>query len=358
VLQQKNAGSYLPKNGFFVANHWAFARFTRLMRLYFPRIMLMPPICFHRRAWATLFCVLPALFYHTASAQPPRAVLPASATVQTIAPELARAILLASTVHRVEAELIHAVIKQESGYNPRAVSPKGAQGLMQLMPETARRFGVGDVFDPVANVQGGTKYLRWLLDTFQGNLELVLAAYNAGEGAVTQYGNKIPPFAETQVYVPKVLAHYYQLKANAMRAELGLAKGESLQLDALHRRAPEEGKPIASNMPDAHAPKRVHPSLGNRTVRVAARSSNSTLIAQGTNIDLLEGLITGDAPVDERSVRVVQPPVRGGHVEVYPNGIISYTPPPALQGIDRFSVTISDELGNTSAPAEVTVFVK
>ncbi len=101
--------------------------------------------------------------------------------------------------------LLHAVIAAESGYDARAVSREGAVGLMQLMPATARRFGVVDAFDPQQNVSGGAAYLKWLLDRFDGDLELTLAAYNAGEGAVARAGNRVPPYAETRAYVPRVL---------------------------------------------------------------------------------------------------------------------------------------------------------
>jgi hypothetical protein len=101
------------------------------------------------------------------------------------------------------AELIHSVIKVESNYNPFAISPKGAVGMMQLIPATARRFGVSDVFNPVDNVQGGARYLKYLLDLYHGNYLLALAAYNAGEDAVARYGG-VPPYPETQNYVIQV----------------------------------------------------------------------------------------------------------------------------------------------------------
>ncbi|MGL6080624.1 lytic transglycosylase domain-containing protein [Methyloversatilis discipulorum] len=112
----------------------------------------------------------------------------------------------------VDASLLHAVIRAESAYNPKAVSPKGAAGLMQLMPATARRYGVADRFDPDQNVLGGALYLRDLLARFDGQLELALAAYNAGEGAVQKYGGRIPPYAETQRYVPQVMHNYRSLQ--------------------------------------------------------------------------------------------------------------------------------------------------
>ena len=110
--------------------------------------------------------------------------------------------------HKLDVALLHAVITVESGYNPKAQSTKGAVGLMQLMPETARRYAVKNIWDPRDNLHGGAQYLRDLLVMFNNNLSLALAAYNAGEAAVVQAGNRIPPLAETRSYVPKVLAHY------------------------------------------------------------------------------------------------------------------------------------------------------
>jgi hypothetical protein len=114
----------------------------------------------------------------------------------------------ASRTHGVDPNLVHAVITAESGYNARALSRAGAQGLMQLMPDTARRYGVQNSWDPAENINGGVKYLRDLIQMFEGNLELAVAAYNAGENAVIRYGRKIPPYAETVHYVPKVLGFY------------------------------------------------------------------------------------------------------------------------------------------------------
>jgi membrane-bound lytic murein transglycosylase B len=106
----------------------------------------------------------------------------------------------------VDAALVSAVIKAESDYNPREISNKGARGLMQLMPSTAARFGVTNSFDPVANIYAGTRYLRWLLQTFDGNADLAVAAYNAGEGNIWKY-NGVPPFRETLTYIRRIARH-------------------------------------------------------------------------------------------------------------------------------------------------------
>ena len=130
---------------------------------------------------------------------------------------LARAIQYDAIIERaavaaaVEANLLRAVIVVESGFNSHAVSKRGAVGLMQLMPATASRFGVSNPYDPKENVRAGARYLKFLMDRFGQNTRLALAAYNAGEEAVDRNGGKIPPFAETMAYVPKVLKIYRML---------------------------------------------------------------------------------------------------------------------------------------------------
>ena len=121
--------------------------------------------------------------------------------------------------HGLRVELVHAVILAESLYDPKALSHKGAMGLMQLMPATARRYGVADPWDPAQNIDGGVRYLRDLLSQFE-DLPLVLAAYNAGEKAVLRYDRRIPPFPETEVYVERALRFMEKLEAGASVAKL------------------------------------------------------------------------------------------------------------------------------------------
>ena len=126
-------------------------------------------------------------------------------------PQLLAQIEQSAFNNQIESELIHAVMHVESAYKVHAQSHKGAQGLMQLMPATASRLGVKNSYDPAQNIEGGAKYLRELLTLFNNDVTLAIAAYNAGENAVIRYGNKIPPYKETQVYVPKVLNIYKAL---------------------------------------------------------------------------------------------------------------------------------------------------
>jgi soluble lytic murein transglycosylase-like protein len=129
--------------------------------------------------------------------------------------------------------LIYSVMHQESSFKSRAISPKGARGLMQLMPGTAVRFGVTNIFDAQQNIEGGSRYMKFLLDRFDGDLSLALAGYNAGEGAVEKYGWRIPPYAETQEYVRRISHRYNILRdPNAALYAPSLSRGQLAKLNA------------------------------------------------------------------------------------------------------------------------------
>lgn len=148
----------------------------------------------------------------TAPDSSPVATQPSDNTNLTMTqPQLVAQIEQSAKNNQLDSELIHAVMHVESAYKVNAKSPKGAQGLMQLMPATASRFGVNNSNDPAQNIEGGAKYLRELLTLFNNDVSLAVAAYNAGEQAVIKYGNRIPPYKETQAYVPKVLNIYKAL---------------------------------------------------------------------------------------------------------------------------------------------------
>lgn len=150
--------------------------------------------------------------------------------------------VLASTVERIATEqalppeLIHAVIKTESNYNPFAISPKGALGIMQLVPETARRFGVANAFDAEESIKGGAKYLKYLLELYHGDYPMALAAYNAGQGAVARHGG-IPPYPETRNYVNTVMS----------RKSAGSSAKVAAQKPAVEPKAPGDGLPPEYN---------------------------------------------------------------------------------------------------------------
>jgi soluble lytic murein transglycosylase-like protein len=145
----------------------------------------------------------------TAVSSAPEAFRPSDAELR----RYAAIIRGASRAHGVEGELVQAVIWAESSYNPDALSSAGAAGLMQLMPQTAERYGVRNVFDPEENIRAGVKILGELMVQFDGDVALTLAAYNAGPNAVIRAGNRIPPQAETAAYVPRVLGYYRRLQA-------------------------------------------------------------------------------------------------------------------------------------------------
>ncbi|HEY1271880.1 MAG TPA: lytic transglycosylase domain-containing protein [Terriglobales bacterium] len=138
-------------------------------------------------------------------------------------PSIDKAVNDASDKHLLDADLINSVIHAESNFKTHAVSPKGAQGLMQLMPGTASKLGVSNAFDPAANVDAGTRYLRWLLERYNYDLAKALAAYNAGPGRVEQYRG-IPPYYETRTYVARIIKEYNKKKLAQMKAEADAKK--------------------------------------------------------------------------------------------------------------------------------------
>jgi soluble lytic murein transglycosylase-like protein len=139
----------------------------------------------------------------------------------------------------VDPLLLYAIMHQESTFKPRAMSYKGARGLMQLMPGTALRFGVNNIWDPKQNIEGGTRYMRFLLELFDGDVNLALAGYNAGEGAVMKYGYRIPPYSETQEYVRRISRRY-----NLIRDPLAYRSANSLTREQLAANQRKESAPL------------------------------------------------------------------------------------------------------------------
>jgi soluble lytic murein transglycosylase-like protein len=150
-------------------------------------------------------------------------------------------ILSSCARYGIDPMLIYAQMHQESSFKLRATSNKGARGLMQLMPGTAARFGVTNIYDPQQNIEGGVKYMRYLLDTFNGDVNLALAGYNAGEGAVMKYGYSIPPYNETQEYVRRISARYDMLRnPNTPRTAMRVSPSNLARLESK-----EAGTPLS-----------------------------------------------------------------------------------------------------------------
>lgn len=155
-------------------------------------------------------------------------------------------ILDSSRRYAIDPLLVYSQMHQESTFKPTAISPKGARGLMQLMPGTARRFGVTNIYDARQNIEGGVKYMRWLLDTFGGDVTLALAGYNAGENAVMKYGWQIPPYRETQEYVRRI-SERYNMVSNPQYVQS--AKRVSGELASKLEK--KQSRPLTAYEPDA-----------------------------------------------------------------------------------------------------------
>ncbi len=164
-------------------------------------------------------------------------------------PQLAQEIITTANYYGLDPNLLFEIIKQESGFNPKATSNKNARGLMQMIPSTAKRFGVRDAYDPRDNLHGGCRYFVWLLRRYNGRLDLALAGYNAGEGAVQKYGNRVPPYQETQNYVRSITSKYIsRLKTRPVVSKRYVANNakaitSSTQLNIVSK----QGKPFKTN---------------------------------------------------------------------------------------------------------------
>lgn len=264
----------------------------------------------------------------------------------------------ASALHGVDYHLLKALIAAESAFNPTAVSPKGAVGLMQLMPATASRFGVQadanqtisqKLVDPAVNIPAGTRYLRKLLDMFPGRTDLALAAYNAGEGAVQKYGNQIPPYKETQNYVRTVLGFYEQLTAGlgaALSAQL--PAGSAAGLSAVAGAAPS-----VQPLPVVATPIRVSSGTVINGVPPAAPAlANRTSTA------------TGADAVPVLGVYADKPPLTAATIAQWPEGTVlkgqgasqSASAPTAPTPVPAAAASASSPTSDSNAVVSTTQF--
>jgi soluble lytic murein transglycosylase-like protein len=180
-------------------------RIKRLFKLtlVFVTFLSVPSICKHT--------IIALTASEKASSKKPEADSTTASEADSTASEVSpynSLIANAADKYGVDPDLIRLVIGQESRFKPNARSHKNAQGLMQLIPDTAKRFGIKNPYDPQQNIDGGTRYLKWLLERFDGDVKLALAGYNAGENAVKRFGNKVPPYKETRQYVKKIATAY------------------------------------------------------------------------------------------------------------------------------------------------------
>lgn len=188
----------------------------------------------------------------------------------------------AASQHGISEGLIKAVMHTESGFNANARSPVGAQGLMQLMPATAKRFNVSNAYDPHQNIMAGAKYLAWLMKRFNGNTSLVLAGYNAGEGNVAKYGG-IPPFKETQDYVRRVSSRYNHLYAN------GLNQSSNNDNDLNSKNIVEsQNKAASANAPRYSRQRQIIMAADNSFTDIASGSYSTAHATASANISISE----------------------------------------------------------------------
>jgi len=214
--QAPHATTPIPGSGpdkRFSLAHFAILVVTGLL-VVVPLFCLDPPLAPASLDWTPL---IPKSEVTTGRIAGPPVAPPAerpdrNATQDPVAPEVDRLIVAASDRNGLDANLVRAIITVESGFDNRAVGPKGARGLMQLMPKTAKSMGVKNAFDPAGNIDAGVRHLRELLDRYQGNLRLTLAAYNAGTGRVAQYRG-VPPFRTTKTFIQRVLQHQRRYQA-------------------------------------------------------------------------------------------------------------------------------------------------
>src|ERR1700756_1363817 len=196
----------------------------------------------------------------TAPASVPPAAPPAQIRVSVTPANVAEVVGAASDRYRLDPDLVNSVIRAESGFKVHAVSPKGAQGLMQLMPGTASKLGVPNAFDPEANVDGGTRYLRELLERYNFDLVKALAAYNAGPHRVDQY-HGVPPYRETRHYVASIVRDFNRKKLAQQKAAMAAQPKVQAQAKSQAQKSPTQRKPVKTSTPAAAT--RTTPPTGN-----------------------------------------------------------------------------------------------